>query len=526
MKSVRVLSVIAAAQLVSTVALADVSVSGLVYPPNIATHPTITNQVSIGYAASAGSILLDANNATNGVTTVNANWAGSISTVIGNGAGSTGLLTVTGNGAASSAVWTGPGAILLGAGGGQGTLNISNGGAVRSTADNSIMIGWDTNSSGFATVSGANSVLSAGERMGVGFGDGSTGTLMIANGGTVRAGTNVGFSDGAMEIGTGVGSSGTVTVTGANSRLETTGFIIGADGVTANTAILNIQNGATVVTAPQAACDLFCGAVSVGSKGGTAQINVTGAGSALQVGAITNPTNFFAGREMFIGGYGQAAVTVDQGAIDASGGHIFVSGGSSGTHFDSATLTVRNGGSVMATEVTVNQGGTLNGAGGTIFGDVILNGGTLAPGNSPGTMNIAGNLNLLTGTLALEYTDLASDFLNVSGNVTFGSGLNLNLLFDSVLFAGQNFSLESFFGGYDSLSFDPAFDLAAQLSIFGAGADSYFSVSLGDQKRTFGTAPPPPSTEVPEPAMPALLALGLMIVWVSQRRRLPLAKAS
>jgi len=92
-------------------------------------------------------------------------------------------------------------------------------------------------------------------------------------------------------------------------------------------------------------------------------------------------------------------------------------------------LEVGNGG-LLAADVLVKSEGLPIGANGTIIGDVSLDGGVIAPGNSPGTMTIDGNLILDLGTLLIEDYGLGEkDFVEVSGDVLFGDNVTAELLF-------------------------------------------------------------------------------------------------
>jgi len=77
---------------------------------------------------------------------------------------------------------------------------------------------------------------------------------------------------------------------------------------------------------------------------------------------------------------------------------------------------------------TVNGGGTLRGTG--TVGATTLNGGTIAPGNSPGTLT-TGNLTLNSGTLSIEINGLTAgteyDVLNVVGTVNLANNIELSI---------------------------------------------------------------------------------------------------
>jgi len=494
------------------IAQATVITNGSISPGTLTTNPTTNSQIIVGIG-SAGTLEVNSSAAGNGFTTVTGNFSGSTGIVAGFAAGGVGGILVNGGGSPGSATLTTPKAIIVGTSGGNGTLTVQNGGLAQATTNGAAIQAGNSNSTGGITVDGAGSALNAAGRIQVGAFTSSTGSLSVANGGAAQSGTAVGFSDGIVEIGTGDGATGTVTVAGAGSTLGTNGLIVGSSnvaGATTNSGALTVQNGGAVTA--NAGANLSAGGVFVGSKTGS-DVTVTGLGSSLQVGVISS--GFQAGKEVIIGGFGQGTVLVDQSAsVNAAGANILVGGGLSGALTDPGTLAVRNGATVTANEIMIAQNGLVTGNG-TITGDVTLNGGKLAPGNSPGTLNIIGDLSLLSGVLDLEIDQGISDLLSVTGDVFLGSGLTLNLIFGFTPAAGTLFDIEDFFTSFSSFAFDPAFDLASQLQVTGLSDTSFITVSLGRDSVSIGQ----PTTVVPEPATWALLAFGLIALGVMRRRQ-------
>jgi fibronectin-binding autotransporter adhesin len=82
-------------------------------------------------------------------------------------------------------------------------------------------------------------------------------------------------------------------------------------------------------------------------------------------------------------------------------------------------------GSLQVLGDIVIDGGVLTGSG-TVAGNLVNNG-NVAPGNSPGTMNVNGNYSQVTGTLGVELGALVSDQLLVSGTASIGGVLDVSL---------------------------------------------------------------------------------------------------
>ena len=154
-------------------------------------------------------------------------------TAIGNLPGSTGTVIVTDPGSN----WSNAGSIVVG-GQGTGTFTIQNGGTVSSGGGS---VGLSVGSNGTVTVTGPGSSWINGPSNGLNIGSFGTGTLAITNGGRV-----IDITPLVTNIGNNAGSHGIVTVTGAGSLWsDIAGFRIGNSG----TGTLTIADGGTV-TAP------------------------------------------------------------------------------------------------------------------------------------------------------------------------------------------------------------------------------------------------------------------------------------
>ncbi|MEX1147418.1 MAG: PEP-CTERM sorting domain-containing protein, partial [Sphingomonadales bacterium] len=182
-----------------------------------------------------------------------------------------------------------------------------------------------------------------------------------------------------------------------------------------------------------------------------------------------------------------------------------------------SSLTVRDGATFAADNIYVNEDGLLTGGDGFIVGDVHLDGGTIAPGNSPGTMNIDGDLFLNDGILDLEIEEGARDLFVVTGDVTLGEDLMINLIFGYDPME-ELFDLSDFFDAENLFS---DFNSETNLMVNGLGGDAFLTiVGFGGEQIQIGE----PGTGEP-PAIPAPLSLilfgtglaGLGLAW--RRRR-------
>lgn len=284
--------------------------------------------------------------------------------------------------------------------------------------------------------------------------DGGSGTLTLDRlGSQVRLVSSTG--DARLVAGASAGGSGTINVQGGNLGMFDAGFtseiILGANNVDpfgagagttgpGGTGTLNVSG----VSATEMG-SVFANTLYVGVSGADAGMPDGGTGI-LNVGAngIVEADEMYVGQIQQAGGgnsAGHVQIT-NGGQVDLFGGNsqvivgangsVLVDGDGSVLRSDEITLTgsatndavlkVGNKGVVdlRGGDLVVQTGGVLMGSKGSILGDVILDGGSLRPGASPGILDIAGDLTLTSGVLELEFAGTGEgqyDILNIAGNL-------------------------------------------------------------------------------------------------------------
>lgn len=238
-------------------------------------------------------------------------------------------------------------------------------------------------------------------------GDGITGSAGNAN--ITNEGTLI-FNLGTSVTGGEIRGSGNVIKTGSGT-LTLTGNSAYSGGTTLIAGILQLNSNDALPTA---------GALTI--NGGTLALGANQTLGALQGigGAVTLGFN---------------TLTVNQNTDTSFAGVISGTGGliKNGTGLLNLTgsntysgLTTVNGGTLavngsFASNVTVNSGGALGGDG-TIFGNV-TNSGTLAPGNSIGTLSVTGSFAQNGGVYKVEANSAGqADRLNVTGAAAVNGG--------------------------------------------------------------------------------------------------------
>lgn len=377
---------------------------------------------------------------------------------IGYDVGSNGTVTVSGiDGSGNASTWTNNGDLHVGYDG-TGTLNILAGGRVSS-------IGGNISGSGNALISGQRSSWQNSGRLTVGLygagtlrveggatvssadgvvGSSGQGNVVLNGAGTTWSNTGQ-FTVGSFDVGTlrieagatvtsnqgyiGANSTGTVTVTGAGSRWSMSPFNLTIGNL--GTGSLTIENGGLVR-----------------AEGGVLLGVASGAGGTLLLQGLASSRGVLE-TSGIRGGAGAASVTLDGGllratrsnsaffnnfgtrniAIGPNGAVIDTNGYDIGMSpaFAGAGALIKDG--LGKLELTGNSGATYTGAGSVVAGTLAVNGilggtmevingrlqgigtvgstinqpgGTIAPGNSIGTLTINGNYLGNGGRLEIE----------------------------------------------------------------------------------------------------------------------------
>ncbi len=488
----------------------NLSAPGSIVSVPITINGTGTGVISLVATATSTSITGNITNNGTARTTIGA--------TSGNGITATGVISGTAGLQFSAGDSGGAGTITLGAQntyGGATTFNAANGGTIKLAVDNALPTGTNvtmaaTNGNGGIFDLNSHNQTIASLASGVGGGSignsaaATTGTLSIGGSAVGTFGLVIGGSGGGT--GTNAGTvalvrSGTGTTTLSAANLYTGGttvsggaLVLAGGSALADSGAVNVNGGTLTLNAAETV-----GAVTLtsGTISGSA---LTGSSYAVQNGSVS----------AVLAGSGITLTKTGAGTVTLSGVNTYTGATSVGA----GTLSV-NGSTAAGSAVTVT-GGTLSGTG-TVGGALTLNGGTIAPGNSPGTLTLSRNFTATSGTLSFELASPTSDKLVLSGSgITLtgntGGAVAINLVdFDGSATTGT-YTLISVVGSSISTS---NWGLSAFTLVLPSNLSGFLAMSGNDVELTL--------TGIPEPATYAgvlgALALG-GAVWSRRRRAL------
>ena len=371
---------------------------------------------------------------------------------------------------------------------GAGTLTLSGSNSFKGDTvvnNGRLLLGSSTALGNAAVVKvNTNGTIEAGQRVVVGYLDVNGGTVVGSNNlvsalTLVNSGQVAGLADG-FDFAAGIlkRTAGTATVDGANTF---TGLIRVEDG------LLQLTNGGSFAAASSL---VVSNAATVDLNGVSQQFStVNGAGSvSLGSGTLT------------VGGSEDSAFS---GAISGTGGLVKSGGGVmtlSGTSFYNGATTVSGGelivdGAADSSTVTVNSGATLSGSG-SIGGLIVNTGGTINPGNSPGTQTVTGNVVWNAGgNYNWQIHDVAGtagsstgwDLLNITGTLNLGA-LSVGSEFKINLWSLSQAAPDI---DGDAVNFDHAQNYTWTIATAGGGITNYtganqFLVNIGATNGTGG----------------------------------------
>ena len=307
------------------------------------------------------------------------------------------------------------------------------------------------------------------------------------------------------------------------------------------TGQITFQAGGTFTTASLTVGEFGAGTITLQNKVNFSTGDVTIADQPLSTGTLTvdTQTKWLSFGQLTVGHQGNATLNIDGGAtvavahaaigddpqgtglinLQGSGSKLTVTTslivGITGATAKSAVLTIGMGSSVVSPFTTLEPSGLIDGKG-ILTGKLTNAGGIVAPGNSPGTLEIDGDFEQTAGELEIQAAGLQSgdyDQLITTGSINIHGGTVLfSFLNGYIPQAGQTFSfLESAAGASidfstTALAFDgvaPGFQFAVEPDLAG-----------GYQFRALTDALP-----IPEPATLPLALAPLLLLCRRKKNR-------
>ncbi len=323
---------------------------------------------------------------------------------------------------------------------GGGTI-INTSGATIYGAGTGILINHDTNAGGVAD--GATTINNAGTIRG---GAGRAITLVgafadiITNSGTITGGTagaiDMGDGNDTLNILTGSVITGTIDG-GAGIDRVNLGGTGGSFGATTGFETLAVNTGAWTLTAPAT----YANGTTIANRASLIGNTTTLTGGIANAGTLMFDQRVDGIAAITLTGTGQLT-KIGNGSLTLGSQPSFTGA----TAVNAGRLILAGS---LPSAVTVGSGATLGGVG-TIASLAVATGGTVAPGNSPGTLAVTGNFTQASGSTYLAETTAAglSDRIVVGGTATLANGAVLNVTRDGGAYTvGSRYTLLTANGG-------------------------------------------------------------------------------
>ena len=238
-------------------------------------------------------------------------------------------------------------------------------------------------------------------------------------------------------------ATGTVVLTNANWYSGGTLLLGGTLNINGINALGGANYGGTIFNGGTLQYALN----AAGSNGSSDLTTIGSAGITLANGGGTVDLNgnsvTYAGS---IGNNGNGALTIKSSVPNGALTLLNANRYAGGTTITNATVTVNNStGSATGTgDVTVQNGGILQGSGALAGAVNITAAGTLAPGNPLGNLTLGNNLNLTAGSkmiMQIQHSPMTNSAVLLAGSFTAGGTLLVTNSGAATLLAGDNFRL-------------------------------------------------------------------------------------
>ncbi|AUW57676.1 hypothetical protein C1T17_05715 [Sphingobium sp. SCG-1] len=344
----------------------------------------------------------------------------------------TGTTILTGINSYTGGTTISAGTLQLGNGGTSGSItgNVANDGVLAVNRSDTITFNGVISGTGSVRQAGAGTTILTGINSYAGGTAINAGTLQVSSDANLGAAAGpLGFNNGILRTTANISSARTVTLTGAGTILTDAGTSFTLSGVVSGAGGMTKVGGGTLTltgaNSYTSGTTIAGGTLSLGNGGTSGSI----IGNAANSGALVFNRSDNIGFGGLISGTG-SVTQAGTGIVALTANNSYTGT----TNVNAGTLLI-NGDQSAATGLTSIASGATLGGGGIVGGSVtVANGGIVAPGNSPGTMTINGDLSLAGGSiLNFEFGQAGvaggplNDLINVGGNLVLDGTINVGV---------------------------------------------------------------------------------------------------